>query len=99
MNYLKGNLSGEALQNIEKQMEDDAFVKDAVDGLQQFSSDKKLDKYVNNLNKDLQRKLSIKKQRKEKRRLSSMSWIIIITVVILLLCVLAYAVITFVINH
>lgn len=98
MNFLNGNLSGEALQHIEEQIKEDAFVKDAVDGLQQFSSNKKLDEYVKGLNKNLQQQLSIKKQRSAKRKLSYASWIVIATVLILLLCVLAYVVVTFVKN-
>lgn len=99
LSYLKGNLSSEDLQHLEEQIQDDAFMKDAVAGLQQFSSDKKLDQYVKKLNQNLQQQLSIKKQRKWKRRLESPSWNIIATVIILVLCVLAYAVVMFIRNH
>ncbi len=40
INYLKGNLSGDALHEVEKKMADSAFTGDAVEGLQNFSSDK-----------------------------------------------------------
>ncbi len=99
MNFLKGKLSADDLEKITKQMEDDAFVKDAIDGLQQFSSDKKLDNYVRTLNQNLQKQLTLKKQRKEKRKLSNTSWVIIVTTIFLLLCILAYVVIMFVANH
>ena len=99
LSYLKGNLSGEELQHLEAQIKDDAFVKDAVDGLQQFSSNSKLNHYVKKLNQNLQQQLATKKQRKWKRRLENPSWIIMATVIILLLCVLAYVIITFVRNH
>ena len=99
MNYLQGKLSGEELHDIEKQIADDAFVKDAIDGLQQFSSNKKLDQYVRTLNQNLQQQLALKKQRKWKRNLHNPSWIIMATVIILLLCVLAYVVISFVREH
>ncbi len=98
MNYLNGNLSEEEARSMEKQMSDDAFVKDALDGLQQFSSGKKLDDYVRTLNKNLQQQLAIKKERKWKRRLSQPSWILLATVLILLLCILAYVVVEFVKN-
>lgn len=99
MNYLQGNLSEEQAQQVEKQIGDDAFVKDALDGLQQFSSNKKLDDYVRNLNQNLQQQLAIKKERKWKRRLNQPSWILLATVLILLLCVLAYVVVEFVKNN
>ena len=99
MNYLNGNLSDEEAQTIEKQMGDDAFVKDALDGLQQFSSNKKLDEYVRTLNQNLQQQLAIKKEKRWKRKLDHPSWILLATVIILLLCVLAYVVIEFVKNN
>ncbi len=99
LNYLSGKLTGEDLQHLEEHIKDDAFMKDAVDGLQQFSSDAKLDQYVKNLNKNLQQQLATKKQRKWKRRLENPSWITMATIIILVLCVLAYAVIMFIRNH
>lgn len=99
MNYLQGNLSDEEMQKVQKQIGDDAFVKDALDGLQQFSSNKKLNEYVASLNQNLQQQLAIKKQKQEKRKLIHPSWIVMATVLILLLCVLAYVVIMFVKIH
>ncbi len=99
MNYLKKNLSDDEWKNVQNQMGDDAFVKDALDGLQQFSSDKKLHEYVHSLNQNLQQQLATKKQKQDKRKLIHPSWIVMATVIILLLCVLAYAVIMFVKNH
>ncbi len=99
MNYLQGNLSDAERKNVQKQMGDDAFVKDALDGLQQFSSNKKLHEYVRSLNQNLQQQLAVKKQKEAKRKLIHPSWIVMATVLILLLCVLAYVVIMFVRNH
>ena len=99
MNYIQGNLSDEEMQLVQKQIDDDAFVKDALDGLQQFSSNKKLTEYVASLNHNLQQQLVAKKQKQEKRKLIHPSWIVMTTVLILLLCVLAYVVIMFVKSH
>ena len=99
MNYLQGNLSDEERKNVQKQMGDDAFVNDALDGLQQFSSNKKLHEYVRSLNQNLQQQLTVKKQKEAKRKLIHPSWIVMATVIILLLCVLAYVVVEFVKNH
>ncbi len=98
MNYVNGNLSDEEAQTLEKQLSDDAFVKDALDGLQQFSSGKKLDDYVRTLNQNLQQQLADKKEKRGKRWLQHPSWIVMATVLILLLCVLAYVVVMFVRN-
>ncbi len=99
MNYLQGNLSDAEWKMVQKQIGDDAFVKDAVDGLQQFSSNKKLDDYVRSLNQNLHQQLAIKKQKQDKRKLIHPSWIVMATVIVLLLCVLAYVVLMFVRNH
>lgn len=94
INYLKGNLSGKDLQAVEQQIADSAFVNDAVEGLQSFSSDKKLSDYMQQLNKNLHRHLAGKKQKEEKRKIKHLSLIILAVVIIIVLCVLGYVVIT-----
>lgn len=93
LNYLKGNLSEEELHNVEKQMADSAFVNDAVEGLQNFSSDKKLDAYVKQLNDNLHQQLTGKKQLKEKRSFKDMQWYVLAVVLILILCLLSYVIV------
>ena len=68
--YLSGEASAEELHAVEKTMADDPFVNDAVEGLQAFSSEAKLDDYVNQLNKKLHQHLEVPKERKEKRSLT-----------------------------
>ena len=99
MNYLKGILSHEDAHDIEEKMIDDSFINDAIEGLQQFSSDKKLDDYVLHLNHHLHEQITAQKQRNEKRRLKDIPWIIQILIIVLLLCMLAYGVIMFVRYH
>ena len=91
--YLSGNISDEERYAIEKKMADSPFVNDAVEGLQQFSSRQKLDKYVNHLNKDLHQYIATKKEIREKRRIKDLSWILVAVIIVLLLCILAYIVI------
>jgi hypothetical protein len=91
--YLQGKASAGEAHEVEKQMADDAFVNDAVEGLQSFTSPKKLDDHVGQLNKKLQQQLNIKKQKKEKREIKHLSWIILAVIIILVLCVLGYVVI------
>lgn len=99
MNYLKGYLSGEDAHDIEEKMIDDSFINDAIEGLQQFSSDRKLDDYVRQLNHHLHQQITAQKQRNYKRRLKDLPWIIQALIIVLLLCMLAYAVIVFVRYH
>jgi hypothetical protein len=93
MHYIQGKASGEEAHAVEKQMAESAFVNDAVEGLQDFSSPKKLDSYVSQLNKKLRQQLNIKKQIKEKREIKHLGWIIFSVALILVLCVLGYVVI------
>ena len=67
MKYIQGALSEEELHAIEKQMADNDFVNDAVEGLQAISLKQKLDDYVNQLNKNLHQHLISKKEIKNKR--------------------------------
>src|SRR5690349_19115628 len=99
MNYLKGILLREDAHDIEEKMIDDSFINDAIEGLQQFSSNKKLDDYVRQLNHHLHQQIYAQKQRNYKRRLKDIPWIIQALVIMLLLCMLAYVVIMFVRYH
>jgi hypothetical protein len=92
VNYLKGNLSAEDAHEIEKQMADSSFVKDGVEGLQQFSSTEKINSYVQNINTNLQQKLAVKR-RKTKKGIQNLSWEFIAVIVVILLCLLGYAII------
>jgi len=91
--YVSGETSPEEMHHVEKQIAGSDFVNDAVEGLQAFSSKQKLDDYVSQLNKNLHQHLTTKKERKEKRKIANLSWIIVAVIVILLLCILAYIVI------
>lgn len=99
MNYLKGCLSKEEAHGVEEQMVDDCFVNDAIEGLQQFSSNKKMDDYVRQLNLHLQQQTAAQKQRNNRRRSKDLPWTIQALLIVLLLCILAYVVIVFVSEH
>ena len=91
--YIEGNASEEERFAIENQMTDEAFLNDAVEGLQEFKDKDLLQQYVVQLNKDLQQQTDKKKARKLKRALQDQDWTIIAIVVVLLLCTLGYAII------
>lgn len=99
LSYLEGKLQGDELAQMEKQLQDDAFVADAIEGLQQFSSNKKLDQYVRTLNLNLHQQLANRKKKRWQRRLHNPSWLMTAVVIILLLCLLGYVVVKFVESH
>ena len=99
MSYLKGILSAEDAHDIEERMINDSFVNDAVEGLQQFSSNKKLGDYVRQLNHHLHEQVAAQKARTEKRKIKDIPWIIQALIIVLFLCMIAYVVIMFVREH
>lgn len=92
LDYLRGKSTEEEEHSVEKKMADSSFVNDAVEGLQQFSSTEKVNKYVQQLNEELHNKLTEKNRSKHKTSIN-LSWQIIAVVVIIVLCVLAYVII------
>ncbi len=90
MKYLDGSLSDEERHALEKEMADNAFVNDAVEGLETFANKGNINEYVEQLNAQLQKNIAAKKKRKEKRKLKDNSWILIAVVLIILLCTIGY---------
>ena len=95
LKYIQGDLSKDELYEVEKQIASSDFTSDAMDGLQQIRNKRSIDDYVDELNRQLQKQVSVKKQRKGKRKLKDNQWIVIAVVVVLGLCVLGYAVIRY----
>ncbi len=90
LDYLNKKLSATEAHEVEKQMADDAFVNDAVEGLGEFNNKKDLSLYVTQLNRNLQQQLDKKKKRKEKRKLKDQPWVYFTIVLLLLLIVTCY---------
>jgi hypothetical protein len=90
MDYLSGNLSGEPLHDVERSMADNAFLNDAVEGLQELGNRKNLQAYVDELNANLQRSIAKKKQRRLKRRLKDDPWTYLTIGMVIALCIVAY---------
>ena len=93
INYVKGKSTKDDAHAVERKMADSSFANDGVEGLQQFSSAKKINTYVQHINDDLRHKLSDKKI-KNKKDIKNNSWEIIAIIVVVLLCVLSYVIIT-----
>lgn len=99
LKYLQNDLSKDDHHKVEKQMADSDFVSDAVEGLQGMKNKRSIEVYVDELNRQLQKHVSSKKQRKEKRKLKDQPWIIVAVIVVVGLCILAYAVIRYQQRH
>jgi anti-sigma factor RsiW len=93
MDYLSGNLSGETLHEVERSMADNAFLDDAVEGLQHIGSKKNIQTYVEELNTALQKSMALKRQRRLKRRLKEAPWATLAILLMLTLCIIAYLII------
>ena len=99
MDYLSGNLSGDALHEVERSMAGDEFLNDAVEGLQQLKRPKDMQAYVDQLNASMQKSLEKKKTRRLRRRLKDEPWTYLAVILVLVLCVLAYIVIRKAMHH
>jgi hypothetical protein len=91
--YLAGSASEEERFMIEHQMTDEAFMNDAVEGLQNFKDTKVMQDYVNKINKELLKQTVKKKRGKLKRHIEDQHWTLLSVIIIIILCILGYFVI------
>ena len=87
--YLQGKLPPEKQHELEKQILDNEFAADAIDGLQDFSNKQKLAAVVEQLNADLKKKTARKKPRRL-RAIQSEPWLLLALAIILVLVILCY---------
>lgn len=93
MLYLQGKLQGEQKNAVEQQMAGNDFDNDALEGLQEVADKKKISGIVEQLNRDLKKKVALKKKRREKLRLPDQGWLVISAIILLLLIVISYLII------
>jgi hypothetical protein len=93
MLYLQGKLSAEKQHELEKHMLADDFETDALDGLQAIQNTNNISHIVEQLNSDLRKKTTIKKNRRQKLEVKAEPWIWIAILIILLLVVISYIII------
>lgn len=99
LQYLQGQLSGEQQHEVEKELVDDGFASDAMEGLQQIRDKKQVAYMVEMLNRDLKKKTEKKKERRRKLELKDQSWLYICIFILLLLIVLCYFVVQHYMKH
>ncbi|MDQ3846739.1 MAG: hypothetical protein M3342_22415, partial [Bacteroidota bacterium] len=72
---------------------DNDFTSDAVEGLQQFKDQSRIQFVVEQLNRSLKKKTASRKVYKEKWQVKTEPWLLIGIVIILILIVLSYVII------
>ena len=90
MDYLSRQLSKQDSHDVEKMMADDEFINDAVEGLEQYSSKKNMTVSMEHLNRELQKQIAKKKDRKEKRKIKEQPWVYFTIILLLILIVICY---------
>ena len=94
LKYLDEKTSELEKHDLEKKLEDSEFEKEALEGLEQFSSKNTLDKYVKQINSNLHQNLD-KKKKKKSKKINELPLAVVAIILILVLCVLAYLVVHF----
>jgi len=87
MDYLAGKLSDEERHKVEMQLADNDFINDALEGLENVKDPKDINFFVDQLNRDLHKKLLQKQKRKQKRKLLQQRWVYAAVVIILALLI------------
>ena len=93
LEYLNEHLPDAEKHALEKQMSDDDFINDAVEGLQAVKNKEQISEVINQLNADLKKQTDKKKQRKLKRKLPNQSWVYYTIMLLLLLMIVGYIVV------
>ena len=93
MDYLSGKLSEQEKHEVEKMMNDNHFINDAMEGLENLPDKKKLQAYVDQLNQDLHNQIQKTKERRIQKRIREYPWIYLAIILILVLSIVGYVVI------
>ena len=93
MDYLSGKLSGQEMHEVEKMISGNPFMNDALEGLENISDKKKLQAYVDQLNKALHQQLESRKINRERKKIKESPWIYFAIILVLLICIVAFLII------
>lgn len=96
--YLQGKLSEDKKHEVEKQLLQNEFEEEAMDGLEEFKDKEQLQYMVEMLNRDLKKKTEKKKRRREKMNIKDQPWLYISLLILLILIALSYLVIKRLLN-
>lgn len=90
LKYLEGKLSEQQKHEVEKQMLAGEFEQDAMEGLDQVKQKEKISSLVEQMNRDLKKKIEKKKKRRDKWRYKDQPWIYIAVLIVLFLAIMSY---------
>ncbi len=93
LNYLQGKLSAEQQHEVEKNLLDEEFETEALEGLQNFKDKRNISSLVEQLNLDLKKNTSKKKRWREKREIKLEPWLLLAIILILVLAIIAFFII------
>lgn len=88
LEYLRENNTGEKANMLEKEMLEDAFLNDAMEGLHRYSSVSKIGKDVYDINTKLRNKTSERRKRRNDKL--THQWILYITFIIIIAILIAF---------
>lgn len=91
--YLQDQLTPEKQHELEKQLMDNPFASDAMEGLRQIQDKKQIAYMVEMLNRDLKKKTDKRKKRREKLKLPDQSQLYITILILLILVVFCFLII------
>lgn len=89
LKYLKGQLDKEKLHEVEKNLIDDAFESEAVEGLKEMDY-AKMQLIVEGLNRDLKKRTQKKRRQAAKNNLKPQWWLYFSLIIFLIIVVLLY---------
>lgn len=93
LQYLSGQMPQQEQHELEKQLSEDPFLADAMEGLQSFKNSTEAELMVYQLNASLKKQLAKKEKRRKKRSPGDQTYTYYAIVLLLLLAVIAYLVV------
>ncbi len=93
LKYLQGKLSAQEQHELEKNLLNDPFEADAMEGLHAMENKQNIATLVEQLNRDLKKKTSTRKKWLFKREAKVESWLLLTIIIILLLVVIGFLVV------
>ncbi|MEO7047804.1 MAG: hypothetical protein ABI091_21075 [Ferruginibacter sp.] len=93
LEYLSEKLTPEERHAVESNMNDDEFMSDAMDGLNELKNKENISSTIDQLNTRLKKQLQKKKEKKIKRKIPSQTWAYYTIIILLILIILAWVII------
>ncbi|HEX6194023.1 MAG TPA: hypothetical protein VFZ42_16735 [Chitinophagaceae bacterium] len=91
--YLQDKLPEEKKHELEKQLMENEFAGDALEGLREIKDKQQISFMVEMLNRDLKKKTEKKRKRREKMQIKDQTWLYISAIIIILLIIISYLVV------